>query len=121
MTGWVRARIILGLVIVALAVGIPYFLTHKTMSSPHDLSEGRAYLRDKHRWMRRRGVAGLPQDAPRRRRLEWRHRGHSRDIPSCQPGLQSALKITTRPAAPSGNIHQPRCPQAESIRTAATR
>lgn len=47
MTGWVWAGIIMGLVIVALAVGIPYFLTHKTMSSPHDLSEGRAYLRDK--------------------------------------------------------------------------
>lgn len=77
MTGWVWAGIIIGLVIVALAVGIPYFLTHKKMRSPHDLSEGRAYLQGKRRWMQRQAVAGQPEQAPRRRRLEWRHTGRS--------------------------------------------
>lgn len=115
------AGIIMGLVIVALAVGIPYFLTHKTMSSPHDLSEGRAYLWDKRRWMRRRAAAGLPQDAPRRRRLEWRHTGRSRDIPSCQPGLQSALKFIAPPRCAVRKDPSATLPQAESIRTTATR
>lgn len=73
MTGWVWAGIIIGLAIVALAVGIPYSLTHKTMRSPHDLSEGRAYLRGKRRWMQqRRAAAGQPEEAARRRRfLRW--------------------------------------------------
>jgi hypothetical protein len=35
----------IGLVIVALAVGIPYFLTHRRMRDPHDVSDGRSYLR----------------------------------------------------------------------------
>jgi hypothetical protein len=33
----------IGLVIVALAVGIPYFLTHGRMRDPHDVSDSRSY------------------------------------------------------------------------------
>jgi hypothetical protein len=71
MTGWVWAGIIIGLVIVALAVGIPYFLTHRTMHDPYDRSEGRAYLEGKRRWLRHRTQAGLPKQAARKRRVRW--------------------------------------------------
>jgi hypothetical protein len=37
-------------VIVALAVGIPYFHTHKRMREHHDLSDSREYLRARRRW-----------------------------------------------------------------------
>ena len=56
MTGWVWAGIFIGLAVVAFAVGIPYFLTHKRMRSPYDphvRSEGKAYLQRKRRWTRR--------------------------------------------------------------------
>ena len=33
-----------GLLIVALAVGIPYWRTHHRMRNPHGLAEGRRYL-----------------------------------------------------------------------------
>lgn len=69
MTGWVWAGIIVGLVIVALAVGIPYFLTHRTMHDPYDRSEGSAYLEGKRRWLRRRAMADLPKQAAGKRRL----------------------------------------------------
>jgi hypothetical protein len=77
MTGWVWAGIIIGLAIVALAVGIPYFLTHRTMHPPYDRSEGRAYLQGKRKWMRRHAAAGQSEEAPRRRRLEWGRAGRS--------------------------------------------
>ena len=77
MTGWVWAGIIIGLAIVALAVGIPYLLTHRTMHPPYDRSEGRAYLQGKRTWVRRRAAAGQPEDASRKRRLEWRQEGRS--------------------------------------------
>jgi hypothetical protein len=54
MTGLVWFSIIAGLVIVALAVGIPYLLTHKRMRSPHDLAEGQAYIRARRRLLRKR-------------------------------------------------------------------
>lgn len=54
MTGWVWGGIIIGVAIVALAVGIPYFLTHRGMRSPHDVSDSRAYLRTRRRWLWRR-------------------------------------------------------------------
>jgi hypothetical protein len=64
MTGLVWVSIIAGLLLVVLAVGIPYLLTHKGMRAPHDLSEGQHYIRTKHRWMRRRrAAAGQPQRA----------------------------------------------------------
>jgi len=64
MTGLVWASILGGLVIVILAVGIPYLLTHKRMRSPHDHSEAQAYLRTKRRWARqRRAAAARPERA----------------------------------------------------------
>ncbi|MBV9205866.1 MAG: hypothetical protein JO037_10805 [Actinobacteria bacterium] len=54
MTGWVWGGIIIGIVIVALAVGIPSMLTHRRMHPPHDLSEGQDYVQAKRRWLRRR-------------------------------------------------------------------
>jgi hypothetical protein len=41
-------------VIVALAVGIPYFFTHKRMRDPHDTSDSREYLgaKRRRRWQR---------------------------------------------------------------------
>jgi hypothetical protein len=57
MTGWVWASVIIGLAIVACAVGIPYFLAHKRMRSPYDVSDSRAYIRAKRRWRRRKGAA----------------------------------------------------------------
>ncbi len=63
MTGWVWASVIIGLAIVACAVGIPYFLAHKRMRSPHDDSDSRAYLRAKRRWRRRKGAAVPAKDS----------------------------------------------------------
>jgi hypothetical protein len=63
-----------GLVIVLLAIGIPYWLTHRRLR-PHDLTEGRAYLD---------ATGKTPEDAaaarPGRRsrrggRLPWVHPG----------------------------------------------
>jgi hypothetical protein len=71
MTGWVWAGIVMGLVIVALAVGIPYFLTHRTMHDPYDRSEGRAYLERKRRWLWRRATADRPEQAAGKRRIRW--------------------------------------------------
>lgn len=56
MTGWVWLGIIIGLAIVALAVGIPYILTHRVMRSPRDLSDSRDYIQAKRRWKRRKSA-----------------------------------------------------------------
>lgn len=49
MNGWVWLGIIIGLAVVALAVGIPYVITHKGMRSPRDVSDSRTYLQAKRR------------------------------------------------------------------------
>jgi hypothetical protein len=56
MTGWVWLGIIIGLAIVALAVGIPYVLTHKTMRDPRELSDSHAYIQTKRRWKRQKST-----------------------------------------------------------------
>jgi hypothetical protein len=43
--GWVWGGVLIGVVIVALAVGIPYFMTHRRMREHHDVSDSRYYLR----------------------------------------------------------------------------
>ena len=50
MSGLAWGGLVIGLVVVALAVGIPYFLTHRRMHDPHDVSDSRAYLRERRRW-----------------------------------------------------------------------
>jgi hypothetical protein len=60
MSGLAWAGLAIGLVIVAAAVGIPFFLTHKRMREPHDVSDSRAYLRNRRRWARRRRVGATP-------------------------------------------------------------
>jgi hypothetical protein len=37
--------VLIGVVIVALAVGIPYFMTHRCMREHHDVCDSRYYLR----------------------------------------------------------------------------
>jgi hypothetical protein len=61
MSGLAWGGLAIGLVIVALAVGIPYFLTHRRMREPHDVSDSRAYLRERRGWARRRRAAAAPQ------------------------------------------------------------
>ncbi len=64
--GLVWGGIVIGIVIVALAVGIPYFYTHKRMREPRDLSDSRAYLAAKRRWRWQRRVASAqPGQDPR--------------------------------------------------------
>jgi hypothetical protein len=55
--------LVIGVAIVALAVGIPFFLTHRRMRDPHDVSDSRAYLRARRRWVwqRRVSAASLPR------------------------------------------------------------
>ena len=60
MGGWAWGGLVIGLVIVALAVGIPYFLTHRRMREPRDVSDSRAYLRARRRWAWRRRVPAVP-------------------------------------------------------------
>jgi hypothetical protein len=59
--------VIIGLVIVALAVGIPFYLTHRRMREPHDVSDSREYLRARRAWrLQRRRLEADPRDtAPR--------------------------------------------------------
>ena len=45
--GWVWGGVLIGVVIVALAVGIPYFMTHRRMQEHHDVSGSRQYLRSR--------------------------------------------------------------------------
>lgn len=84
---WVST--VAGLVIVLLAIGIPYWLTHRRMR-PHDLSEGRAYLD---------ATGKTPEDAsagrPGRQSLR---RGTSRKLPRVHPG-----GIDTQADRPSGS------------------
>ncbi len=62
MGGWAWGGLVIGLVIVALAVGIPFFLTHRRMREPRDVSDSRAYLRARQRWRwRRRRVPAVSQ------------------------------------------------------------
>ena len=53
--GLVWGGIVIGVVIVALSVGIPYFYTHKRMREPRDLSDSHAYVAAKRRWRWQRG------------------------------------------------------------------
>ena len=62
---WAILAVIIGVVIVALAVGVPYLLTHRSMHPPHDLSEGRRYLRFKRSSRRRDTVAEPPTESPK--------------------------------------------------------
>ena len=43
--GWAWGGVLIGVVIVALVVGIPYFMTHRRMREHHDVSDSRSYLR----------------------------------------------------------------------------
>ena len=61
MSGLAWGGLVIGLVIVAVAVGIPFFLTHRRMREPHDVSDSRAYLRERRRWAWRRRVAAASQ------------------------------------------------------------
>ncbi len=61
MSGLAWGGLAIGLVIVAVAVGIPYFLTHRRMREPRDVSDSRAYLRERRRWAWRRRVAAASQ------------------------------------------------------------
>jgi hypothetical protein len=61
MNGLAWGGLAIGLVIVAVAVGIPYFLTHRRMREPRDVSDSRAYLRERRRWAWRRRVAAASQ------------------------------------------------------------
>lgn len=64
MTGWVWLGIIIGLAIVALAVGIPYVLTHQVMREPRDLSDSQAYIQEKRRWRRRKSAPSAQPGQP---------------------------------------------------------
>ena len=53
--------IVLGLLIVAAAVGIPYWRTHHRMREPYDKAEARGYFRAKDQ-----ADEGVPPDQPAR-------------------------------------------------------
>jgi hypothetical protein len=61
MNGLAWGALVIGLAIVVLAIGIPFFLTHKRMREPHDVADSRAYLRARRRWVWRRRVAAASQ------------------------------------------------------------
>jgi len=63
MGGWAWGGLVIGLAIVALAVGIPYFLTHRRMREPHDVADSHAYLRARRKWLgqRRADAASRPE------------------------------------------------------------
>jgi hypothetical protein len=63
MGGIAWGALAIGLVIVALAVGVPYFLTHKRMREPRDIDDSHAYLRARRRWVRQRRVSASQPEA----------------------------------------------------------
>jgi len=65
MSGWAWGSLVIALVIVALAVGIPFFLTHRRMREPRDVSDSRAYLRARRRWRWHRRVPAASQPGAR--------------------------------------------------------
>ena len=66
MTPIVWVAVILGVIIVALAVGVPYYMTHRRMSEHIDHGPGEAYLAGTGR-TRADLAAGRPGRAFRRR------------------------------------------------------
>ena len=66
MSGLAWAGLAIGLVIVAAAAGIPFFLTHKRVREPHDVSDSRAYLRERRKWAWRRRAAATSQSGAAR-------------------------------------------------------
>jgi hypothetical protein len=57
-SGLAAIALTIGLVIVILAVGIPFYLTHRRMRDPLDFSDSQEYLRSRRRWVWQRRVAG---------------------------------------------------------------
>ena len=59
--GWAWGGVLIGVVIVALAVGIPYFMTHRRMREHHDVSDSRYYLRSRRKSRLQRRDANASQ------------------------------------------------------------
>jgi hypothetical protein len=68
--------IVAGLLIVLLAVGIPYWLTHRRLR-PHDLTEGQAYLD---------ATGKTPEDAALGRSGRRFRKGTGGKLPRVHPG-----------------------------------
>jgi hypothetical protein len=68
--------IVAGLVIVLLAIGIPYWLTHRRLR-PHDLAEGQAYLD---------ATGKTPEDATAGRPGRRFQKGNAGKLPRVHPG-----------------------------------
>jgi hypothetical protein len=77
-----------GLVIVLLAIGIPYWLTHRRLR-PHDLTEGQAYLD---------ATGKTPEDAAAGRPGRRFRGGAAGRLPRVHPG--GADTQADRPAGP---------------------
>jgi hypothetical protein len=60
-SGLAWGALAIGLAIVVLAVGIPYFLTHRRMREPRDVSDSHDYLRTRRRWVGRRRISAAAQ------------------------------------------------------------
>jgi hypothetical protein len=58
MDGLAWGALAIGLVIAALAVGVPYYFTHRRMRAHHDVSDSHEYLRGRRRLLWQRRVAG---------------------------------------------------------------
>ncbi len=60
--GWAWGSLAIGLAVAILAVGIPYFYTHRRMRDPHDVSDSHAYVRTRRRlvWRRRASAVSRP-------------------------------------------------------------
>jgi hypothetical protein len=58
---WAWGGVIIGVVIVALAVGIPFFMTHRRMREHHDVSDSRYYLRSRRKSRLQRRDASASQ------------------------------------------------------------
>ncbi len=101
------AAVIGGLVIVLLAVGIPYWLTHRRMSAQHDRAESAAYLEATGRTAEdvAAGRSGQPLQTEQESARRWRQTGGNAvsipDEPDDAAALRAPARSAVRPRAPS--------------------
>ena len=92
MDGLAWGALAIGLVLAALAVGIPYFFTHRRMRAHHDVSDSHEYLRGRRKLVWQRRVVGA------------RWRGTTGQEPGSTPGTPVSGGQSPRSPGIAGSV-----------------